>query len=483
MNYTLVARIVAVLLLVVSSFMLLPILVAVYYREYDIIPSFFAAMLSTATLAITVFAVTERPDRQLGTRDGFLMVTLSWLGAAAVGAAPFYLSGSIPRYTDAFFETMSGFSTTGATILTEIEALPYAVLFWRSLTHWLGGMGIIVLTVAIFPILGVGGLQLIKAEVPGPTVDKITPKITETAKTLWLIYLALTVAQTLLLMLGGLNLFEGLTHTFGTLATGGFHVKDASVGHYGSRYINVVTTVFMLMAGVNFILYFKTVTGRARAVTGDSELKAYLSIFLVVALAISIALRLQGTYEDFLTSLEHGAFQVASILTTTGYVTADFELWPSQAQTLLLMMMFFGGCSGSTGGGVKIVRILTLVKLGLSEMKYLLHPRGVFSVRLSGLPVRKNAIYALAGFLVLYLMSLLVTTVVVGSSGVDLMSAFSTALATLGNIGPGFGMIGATENYAHYPDYVKWFLSVVMMMGRLEIFTVLILFTPRFWKP
>ncbi len=482
MNLKLVARIVAILLLVVSSFMLLPVFVAIYYREYELIPSFLATILSTATLTLTAFAVTGPSDRQLGTRDGFLMVTLSWLGSAAIGAAPFYLSGSIPRYTDAFFETMSGFSTTGATILTEIEALPYAILFWRSLTHWLGGMGIIVLTVAIFPILGVGGLQLIKAEVPGPTVDKITPKITETAKTLWLIYLVLTVAQTLLLMLGGLSLFEGLTHTFGTLATGGFHVKNASVGHYGSSYINVVTTVFMLMAGVNFILYFKTVTGRVRSVTGDSELKAYLAIFAATALAISAALRMQNTYGDFLTSLEHGAFQAASILTTTGFVTADFELWPPLAKALLLMLMFFGGCSGSTGGGVKIVRILTLVKLGLSEMKYLLHPRGVFSVRLSGLPVPKNAIYALAGFLVLYLMSLLVTTVVVSSSGVDILSAFATALVTLGNIGPGFGVVGATENYAHYPDYVKWFLSVVMMMGRLEIFTVLILFTPRFWK-
>lgn len=483
MNPKLVVRIVAVLLLVVSSFMILPIVVALYYREHGQIPSFVATMLATMVLALVAFVLTSKTSQHLGTRDGFLMVTLSWMAAAAVGAMPFYLSGSIPRYVDAFFETMSGFSTTGATILTDIEALPHAMLFWRSFTHWLGGMGIIVLTVAIFPILGVGGLQLIKAEVPGPAVDKITPKITETAKTLWLIYLALTAAQTILLMLGGLNLFEGLTHTFGTLATGGFHPKSDSVGHYGSSYINIVTTVFMLMAGVNFILYFKTVTGRFWSVTRDTELKTYLGVFGITALGVSIALWVHGTYATLAESIEHGAFQVASILTTTGYVTADFNAWPPPAQTLLLVMMFVGGCSGSTGGGVKIVRVVTLVKLAISEMKYLLHPRGVFGVRLSGVPVRKDVVYSVAGFIVLYLMSVLMVTIVVGSSGADLVSAFSTALATLGNIGPGFGIIGAVENYADYPDYIKWFLGVVMVMGRLEIFTVIVLFTPRFWKP
>ncbi len=483
MNPKLVIRIVAILLIVISAFMLLPVIVALYYEEYDSIAPFIGTLLGTVIVAMTAVGLTASERKQLGTRDGFLMVTLSWLTAAGVGAIPFYLSGSIPRYVDAFFETMSGFSTTGATILTDIEALPYSMLFWRSLTHWLGGMGIIVLTVAIFPILGVGGLQLLKAEVPGPSVDKITPKITETAKTLWLIYLGLTVAQTVLLMLGGLSLFEGLTHTFGTLATGGFHPKNASVGHYGSTYINVVTTVFMLMAGVNFILYFKTLTGRFRAVTGDTEVKAYLGIFFVTALGTSLALWRQGAYSGLLESLEHGAFQVASILTTTGYVTDDFSLWPPLAQTFLLLLMFFGGCSGSTGGGVKIVRIVTLAKLAVTEMKYLLHPRGVFGVRLSGVPIRESVVHAVAGFIVLYIMSLLVITLVIGSSGADLVSSFSTALATLGNIGPGFGLVGAAENYAHFPDYIKWFLSLVMMMGRLEIFTVLILITPRFWKP
>lgn len=482
MNLALVLRVFAVLLALIALFMLLPAGVAWYYGETGLIGSFLIPVVLVLVGAALVLALTRRTGRVLAPREGFLLVALSWIGAAAVGAVPAWLSGEVPRYVDAFFETMSGFTTTGATILTDIEALPKALLFWRSLTHWLGGMGIIVLTVAIFPLLGVGGLQLMKAEAPGPSVDKITPKVTETAKILWLIYLGLTVAQTVLLMFGGLDLYDALTHTFGTLATGGFSPRNASVGHYTSAYVHIVVTVFMVMAGTNFILYYKLLSGRFRSVLRDSEMKAYFGIYAVVTLVIALILAQAGSYSSFGESLRFAGFQAASILTTTGYATDDFALWPAAAQAVLFSLMFLGGCAGSTGGGMKIVRILTLAKQGVHEMKYLIHPRGVFHITLNGQSVKKSIVYAISGFVFLYIILLLITSLVVASGGYDLITSFTTALATLGNIGPGFGGIAPTENYAFFQDYIKWFLSFIMMTGRLEVFTILVIFTPHFWR-
>ena len=482
MNFALILRIVAVLLFLIASFMLIPAGIAWNYGESDALASFLVPIVITFAVTALLFIVLRNTERELRPRDGFMLVGISWLSAAALGALPLRLSGTIPRYVDAFFETMSGFTTTGATILTDIEALPYSILFWRSLTHWLGGMGIIVLTVAVFPLLGVGGLQLMKAEAPGPSVDKVTPKVTETAKILWLIYLGLTVLQTTLLLFGGLNLFEALTHTFGTLATGGFSPKAASVGHYTSAYVQVVVTVFMMLAGTNFILYYKALTRRFTSVLTDAELKSYLGIYATAAIAIAIVLTRSGAYGGFGESLRYAGFQAASILTTTGYATADFALWPQAAQVILFTLMFFGGCAGSTGGGIKIVRIVTLAKQGVHEMKYLLHPRAVFQISFGGQTVRKNVLYAISGFVFLYMILLLLTSLVVASGGFDIITSFTTALATLGNIGPGFGRIGPVENYAFYPDYIKWYLSFIMMTGRLEVFTILVIFTPTFWR-
>ena len=482
MNSALILRIVAVLLFLIASFMLIPAGIAWYHGETGPLLSFAVPILGAFVLTSVLFFLLRKADRELRPRDGFLLVALSWVSAAALGALPLRLSGTIPRYVDAFFETMSGFTTTGATILTDIEALPYSMLFWRSLTHWLGGMGIIVLTVAVFPLLGVGGLQLMKAEAPGPSVDKITPKVTETAKILWLIYLGLTVLQTTLLLFGGLNLFEALTHTFGTLATGGFSPRAASVGHYTSAYVHVVVTVFMILAGTNFILYYKALTRQFTSVFRDAELRSYLGIFATAALVMAVALTRSGTYSSFGESLRYAGFQAASILTTTGYATADFALWPQMPQLLLFTLMFFGGCAGSTGGGIKIVRIVTLAKQGFHEMKYLLHPRGVFQVTFGGQTVRKNVLYAISAFVFLYLILLLATSLVVASGGFDIVTSFTTALATLGNIGPGFGRIGPVENYAFFPDYIKWYLGFIMLTGRLEVFTILVIFTPTFWR-
>ena len=481
MHYRTVLRTVIILLIIVCSFMIFSIAFAVYYGELDQIQFFLVPMLGVALLSVPVFRLTRKSEYLLTTRDGFLLVTSSWIFSAAVGCLPLFLSGAIPSFTDAFFETMSGFTTTGASILTEIESLPKCILFWRSLTHWLGGMGIVVLTIAVFPVLGIGAYQLMKAEAPGPTLDKITPKITETAKILWFIYLGLTVAETILLMVGGMSLFEALTHTFGTLATGGFSPKNRSVGHFNSGFIDVVITVFMVMAGMNFALHYSLITGKIKRVLGNVELQVYLGIFLISTLIVTIVLH-GTTYDGFGRSLRYAGFQVASILTTTGFTTADYAAWPQFAQVILFILMFIGGCSGSTGGGIKVIRIASLFKQAITEMKYLAHPRGIFPIQLKGVSLKKDTVYSISGFFFLYLLMLIATTGVVASGGNDILTSLSSALVTVGNIGPGFGKIGPTLNYAFYPDYIKWFLSFAMMVGRLEVYTVLVILTPKFWR-
>jgi trk system potassium uptake protein TrkH len=409
-----------------------------------------------------------------------LLVTLGWVCVSLYSTLPFIISGSIPDFINAFFESASGYTTTGASILTDIESLPKSILFWRSLTHWLGGMGIVVLMVAVVPLLGVGGVHLVRAEVPGPSLDKLAPKITQTAKIFWLIYLIISAAEVVMLFAGGMTLFDALTHTFGTMATGGFSPKNTSVGYYSSPYIHIVITVFMMMAGVNFILYYKFITGNVKAVLKDTELKVYLVIF--IAAALGIALNSRGFYGGFGKSFRFGAFQAASILTTTGFVTADYSSWPAFSQAILFTLMFVGGCSGSTGGGIKVIRILTLFQQGVSTMKNEMHRRGVFPVRISGMAVKQDLINEVAGFVIIYLSLLFVTTMVVASGGFDVLTSFSAALATQGNIGPGFGKVGPVFNYAFLPSYIKGTLIFGMIAGRLELVTVLVLFVPRFWR-
>ena len=477
-----VLHVIVLLLGLIALFMLAPLGIALFGGDPVSARAFGSTILVTLALSGVVWWLTRPRNgtHHLRTREGFLLVTGAWIAASAVGALPFVLSGAIPAYTDAFFETMSGFTTTGASILTEIEPLPRAILFWRSLTHWLGGMGIVVLTVAVLPFLGVGGVQLVRAESPGPTLDKIAPKITQTAKILWFIYLGLTVLETALLMIGGMDLFDALTHTFGTLATGGFSPRNASVGAYDSAFIDWVVTAFMMMAGLNFGLYHKLLNGRLRDVLRNTELKAYAGIFGISVLIIALSLR--PVYEGFGNSLRYAGFQAASIITTTGYATANFDAWPMAAKSVLFFLMFVGGCSGSTGGGPKVIRIVALFKLALNEMKYMARPRGMFRVRIDGEPVKKDFLYSVAGFALLYMICLLTVTLVVSAFGADLTTGFSTALVTVGNIGPGFGRIGPTMNYAFYAPAVKWVLSGAMLAGRLEVYTVLILLTPSFWS-
>jgi trk system potassium uptake protein TrkH len=474
-------RTIAVLLIIVCAFMLFPIAFALVYEELQTIRFFIYPMAAVVMVATFILVLPRKVAFTLSHRDGFLLVTFSWISSALVGCLPLYLSGTIPNFTDAFFETMSGFTTTGASILTEIESLPKSMLFWRSLTHWLGGMGIVVLTIAVLPLLGIGAYQMMKAEAPGPILDKITPKITETARILWIIYLGLTVVETALLMIGGMSLFDALTHTFGTLATGGFSPKNRSVGYFDSGFIHIVVTVFMMLAGMNFILHYGLITGKLRKVFANMELRVYLAIFASATIIIAFVLY-GSTYGSFGVSLRYAAFQAASILTTTGFTTADYATWPFFAKAVLFTLTFVGGCSGSTGGGIKVIRIATLFKLGIHEMKRMAHPRSVFSLRLGQGSLKKDMVYSISGFFFLYLFVLLLVTLVVASGGNDLITSLSSALVTVGNIGPGFGRIGPTLNYAFYPDYIKWFLSFAMMVGRLEVYTVLVLLTPRFWR-
>ncbi len=489
MNVRLIARFIALLLAVVALFMFIPLLIALLYGEEGTPAAFAIPIGVTLLFALPVTLLTRGRSTDVSPRDSYFMVSAGWVLSALVGAIPFVLSGSIPGFVDAFFESMSGFTTTGASILTDIEALPRSILFWRSMTHWLGGMGIIVLMVAIFPLLGLGGRALVMAEAPWPTVDKITPRIAETAKILWMLYLFLTVSQTVLLMFGGLDWYDALTHTFGTVATGGFSPYSASVGHFESAYVEWVVLVFMLLAAGNFLLYFRIVTGRAMEVSRDSELRAYVGIFVTATVALALMLTvgrgladsggLEWTIEE---RVRRAAFHVATILTTTGYVATDYELWPYGGQAVLFLMMFIGGSAGSTGGGVKIARVVVLTKQALLESRRLLYPRGVFALRFNGLPIRKNVVYAITSFVVLYLFIALIGTVVIMVSGADLTTGLSSTLATLGNIGPGFGVVGPTGNYAAFPAPTKLFFSFLMLLGRLEIYTVLIVLAPAFWR-
>jgi len=471
--------------------LLLPAGIALIYGEPYWWPFVLAALLAGA-VGGGLWVLGGRRPHEPGIREGFAIVALAWLVLSLFGALPFVL-GDVLSYTDAFFETMSGFTTTGATILggertPEIETLPRAYLFWRSLAHWLGGMGIIVLTLAILPILGVGGMQLYKAEVPGPTADKLTPRVRETARRLWLIYVGITALEVLLL-LPAMDWFDAVNHAFATMATGGFSTKNGSVGQFGSAYVEWVITVFMLLAGANFALHYRLLHGQWRPVWQDTELRVYLSIVAVATVLITLGiwapLHAEGnyqTYAELSDALRHGAFQAVSIITTTGFGTADYEQWSPLAVGVLFLLFFVGGMAGSTGGGIKVVRHVLLFKNSFRELKQLVHPRAIVPVRLNGRMVSDEVLRNVLSFFVLYFGLLGMGTLALSVMEVDLLSAFGAVLSCLGNIGPAFGTMGPAENYAHLPALAKWILALLMMTGRLEIFTVLILLTRTFWR-
>jgi trk system potassium uptake protein TrkH len=478
MKFRPIFHIQGLLLVFIGTFMLFPALFSWYYGEDDL-----KHILISAGITIGVGLVLWRTLRfkgELKIRESFAIVSMGWLSAALFGALPFYLSGYIPSFTDAFFETMSGFTTTGASILTDIESLPHGLLFWRSLTHWLGGMGIIVLSLAILPLLGIGGMQLFKAEIPGPVADKLTPRIQQTAKLLWMVYVIVSGAETVLLLLGGMDLFDALCHTFGTMATGGFSTKNASIAHFGS-YVQYVIIFFMILAGTNFSLHYNGLRGRVLTYWRNEEFRFFMSILLICTALLTLD-NLLSVYPDLTDAIRNSLFQAVSILTTTGYVTADYEKWSAAGQFLMLFLMFIGGSAGSTGGSIKVLRIMIVLKHGYAELRRLIHPHAVIPVRVNGHAISANVVNNIFGFIFLYFSILVTVTFIMTLLGLDLVSGFASAAATLGNIGPALGTIGPTDNYAHIPLIGKWILTFCMLAGRLELYTVLLLLTREFWK-
>ncbi|MDO4745502.1 MAG: TrkH family potassium uptake protein [Bacillota bacterium] len=475
-------RITGVVLMVISISMLPSILVSIIYDSSDITVLFVFSMVLVLTLGITLAKFFAYEELNLRVRDGFFIVTLCWVMSCLAGAMPFWITGSIPHFADAFFESCSGFSTTGASILTDIESLPKGILFWRSFTHWIGGMGILIFAIALMPSLGISGQNIAVSEAPGPSLDKLTPKMSDTAKTLYTIYILFTVVETILLMLGGMNLYDALIHTFGTVGTGGFSSYNASIGHFDSTYIRIVITAFMVMCGVNFNLYYFSVRRGPRAFFDDSELKLYLLVFGCAAVFIFAGLMFNGTYDSTGEAAVDSAFQTASILTTTGYASADYETWPMICQMAILLLMFMGGCSSSTSGGLKMVRILVVFQLIRRGITVRLHPNVVENIKLNGKTMPSDTASAIASHTFLYIAMIFVGSFIIAFENVDLITCFSSVITCLGNVGPGFGMIGPSENFSELSTLSKYLLSIYMIAGRLELYTLFILLTPKFWN-
>lgn len=477
-NIQMIVRVIGFLLVVEGLFMFTGIPFSLIYCKqcYALIYSGFI----TAGVGGLLMILTWNAKKNIGKREGYIIVSFTWIITSLFGSLPYLISGAIPNFTDAFFETISGFTTTGASILNDIESVPKGILFWRSLTHWIGGMGIIVLSVAILPVLGIGGMQLFVAEMPGIQPDKLHPRITQTAKRLWAIYVLLTIVEASLLMAGGMDLFDSLCHTFGTVATGGFSTQNNSIAGY-SPFIQYVIIIFMILAGTNFTLHYFALHGRLRKVWQNEEFRKYIYLILLVTTILTVSLILLSD-ENLEKAFRDALFQVVSIITTTGYVSADYLLWPSLLWLIIFLLMFVGGSAGSTGGGIKVVRQLLLFKNSGMELKRLVHPHAIIPVKFNGKAVQQDIIYKVMAFFLIYVIIFAFGTLIMSFLGLDFESAIGAAAATLGNIGPGIGDVGPTANYAAISPGGKWFLTFLMLLGRLELFTVLIILTPSFWR-
>lgn len=475
-------RPVALILLIISLFMMICAIVALFYDEYNSFKAFAKSIGVIILINIVVYLFTKSSRKtQLSIRASFFLVTTVWVSVSIIGALPYVFSDSITTFADAIFETVSGFTTTGGSILTNIEAMPKSMLLWRGFTHWIGGGGIIVLSVAILPLLGIGGMQLMKAESSGLKVDKIAPRIAETAKYLWFLYTGITVIAVVLYYIGGMGFLDALCHGFSAISTGGLSSKNASIGHYNSAFIDWVTIATMFFGGMNFILIIRLIKGQFSYLNTDSEFKVYFFIFAAAAAIVSLSLYFDGRY-DLIDAIRYGTFHTTSIMTTTGFATADYELWPYFAQSILFVLLFIGGSTGSTAGGIKVIRYVVLFKHIGRELKRLLHPRGVFIFRINNEPARTGLVDAVAGFFFFYIISIIILTVLVTASNVDIPTAFSAVLASIGNTGIAFEGVGPTDNYSGFTDFAKYVLSFAMLLGRLEIYTLIVLFTVWYWK-
>ncbi len=475
-----VLKIVSVVTAIVGITFIIPIATAASCAEWTVIPSFAVPMLVSLVLVAIILPLTWKKGRLLSIRGSFAVVALAWLSASLMGAIPLYCTGSVSSMVEAMFESISGFTTTGATNIADIESLPRSINLWRCQTHWLGGMGIVALTVALMPILGVGGFQLIKAETTGPDKGKFTPKITTTAKVLWFIYFGMTILHAFLLFLAGMDVIDAVSHAFSSMGTGGFSSKAASIAAYDSPTIDFICSLFMFLSGINFTLYFYLFTGKISEIRKDTELKVYVSIVLLVGFLVTLIER--ADFGSFWTSFRYSFFQVISIVTTTGYGTYDYTLWRPASQMLIFILFFIGGCAGSTGGGFKVIRWTVLAKQLHNEIQRMLHPHGVFTIRINDMPGRKDIVYNVAAFFFLY-MALIFSTAFAGSlAGLDIFTALTGALSMVGNIGPAFNLLGPSFSCAPLPVFVKWVYCFAMLAGRLEFYTMVIYFFPSYWK-
>jgi len=481
MQYASILKMMGLIVVVLAVFLMIPTIYAFILGTSDF-KGFLFAFIITAVIGGSLSMI-PKSNHDLKYRDSYALVTFGWLGAGFFGCLPYFLSGAIPAFTDAYFESISGFTTTGASILTDIEGQHPPTLLWRSLTQWLGGMGIIVFALAIIPYLNIGGMGIFQAEVPGPTAEKLTPRIQDTAKALWIVYLIITIALVILLIFGGMTFFDAVCHSFTTMSTGGFSTKNNSVAGFNSPYIEWVLVIFMFIAGINFALHYRFLFKgfRLRIYSEDSEFNFYTLAIVYCAASISITILVQQGGEVAKT-IRDVCFTVASIMTTTGFGTADYELWPVYGQFILLFIMIMGGCAGSTAGGIKSVRLMLVLKYMHSELLKMLHPNLIRTVKIGDAVVERSVLSNILGFIFIYTAVMGVSILLVSFEIDDMTTAIGSVVASLSNIGPGFGTVGPTENYGHLGSFTKWILSLDMVMGRLEVLTILILFLPGTWR-
>lgn len=478
MDFGIVLKTLGRLLIVESSFLILSLMISLHYKEAD-------TMAFLITIIITAFVgfllnFFEGKKKLVRFREGFMIVGLGWLLVSLFGAIPFSLAGTFSSFIDSFFETVSGFTTTGATVLANIEAQPHGILFWRGLTHWLGGMGILVFTLALLPAMGLSNVNILKAESPGPTPGKLVPKIAKTAQLLYIIYLLFTVVEIIALKIAGMSFFDAVTHTFATMGTGGFSPKDLSVGAYNMPSYEWIIFLFMFLSGVNFSLYYGVLIGKFKTLFKDSEFRFYSAVIFISIILITF--NITDSWENISLYFRQASFQVVSIVSTTGFATLDYSIWPAFSKMILFVLMFFGGSAGSTGGAIKHIRILIVFKYIKREFKKLIHPNSVSTIRIGDQPVAEGTVQNIIGFVLIYMLLFVAFSIILLTQEMDLISSTSAVAATLGNVGPGFRLVGPAMNYSGLTVFSKLLLSFAMILGRLEIYTVLILFTPFFWK-
>ena len=476
-----IARVIAVLLFLIGGLMWTGLPVSWVFKSGDALPLFYSGLISIVTGVLLWFAPFPG-NNAIKKREGYLIVAVGWLVMAVFGMLPYVLSGVIPQISSALFEAISGTTTTGATVLTDIEVVPKGVLYWRSLTQWIGGMGIVVLTVAIFPILGIGGIELFVAEAPGPTSDKIHPRIQETAKRLWLVYVALTGLLAILLALAGMSWYEAINHAFTTMATGGFSTRNDSIAAFAHLpLIQYLIIAFMFLSGTNFTLIYFGLKGKFSKVWKSDEFRAYLSLVALLTIVVTLVVKTK-TGLGWENSFRDSLFQIVSVITTTGFVSADYTAWGSSMTMLFFIMLFLGASAGSTSGGIKLIRHLVFFKNSILEFKRILHPRALVPLKLNGQVVTGRILMHIIIFLLLYLILFVIGVIGASIMGLDFMTAVGAVATSLGNVGPGIGNVGPVDNFAWLPEHLKLFLAFLMLLGRLEIFTILVLFTPYFWK-